>query len=52
MTKNIDVITDVVRNSKHPFRQANARPNKPTKNRYERRKIREYLRLGDWMQEP
>jgi hypothetical protein len=24
------------------------RPEKPQKSRYERRKIREYLRLGDW----
>jgi hypothetical protein len=52
MTKSIDVITEVVRNTKHPFRQVDDRPDKPTKHRYERRKIREYLRLGDWTGEP
>jgi hypothetical protein len=52
MTKSIDVITDVIRNTKHPFRQVDARPDKPTKHRYERRKIKEYLKLGDWTGEP
>jgi hypothetical protein len=48
MTKSLDVITDVIRNTKHPFRQVDDRPDKPTKHRYERRKIKEYLKLGDW----
>jgi hypothetical protein len=51
MTKTLDVISDTVRNPKHPFRQVDDRPDKPKKNRYERRKIREYLRLGDWTSE-
>jgi len=29
----------------------NDRPAKAKKNRYERRKIREYIRLGDWVTE-
>ena len=48
MTKTLDVISDVIRNTKHPFRQVDDRPVKPKKHRYERRKIKEYLRLGDW----
>jgi hypothetical protein len=48
MTKTLDVIHETVRNSKHPFRQVNAMPDKPKKNRYERRKVREYLRLSEW----
>lgn len=51
MTKTPDVIHETVRNTKHPFRQTNAQPDKPKKNRYERRKIREYLRLSDWATE-
>ncbi len=48
MIKSLDLITDVIRNPKHPFRQADDRPDKPTRHRYERRKIKEYLKLGDW----
>ena len=47
MTKTMEVITDVVR-GKHPFHQIDDRTEKPMKHRYERRKIREYLKLGDW----
>jgi len=50
MTKSIDVITEIVRNPKHPFRKADDRPAKAQKHRYERRKIREYLKLGEWIQ--
>ncbi len=49
MTKTWNLIQETVRNSKHPFRQADSRPAKAKKNRYERRKIREVLRLGDWV---
>lgn len=48
MTKTIDLIAETIRNPKHPFRQVEDRPAKPQKNRYERRKIKEYIRLGDW----
>lgn len=48
MTKTLDAINETVRNAKHPFRQVADRPGKPKKNRYERRKIKEVLRLGDW----
>jgi hypothetical protein len=48
MTKSLEVITDAVRNPKHPFRKVDNQPKKPQKHRYERRKIREYLHLGEW----
>jgi hypothetical protein len=51
MTKTLNLIQETVRNTKHPFRQADNRPAKAQKNRYERRKIREFLRLGDWTAE-
>ncbi len=48
MTKPLDQIDDVIRNSKHPFRQVADRPDKPHKHRYERRKIKEFMRAGEW----
>jgi hypothetical protein len=47
MTKTWNLIQETVRSTKHPFRQIESRPLKK-KNRYERRKVREFLRLGDW----
>jgi len=49
MTKELDQIDEVIRNPKHPFRQVADRPEKPQKHRYERRKVREYIKLGDWL---
>ena len=51
MTKPLDQIDDVIRNSKHPFRQVADRPDKPHKHRYERRKIKEIIRAGEWASE-
>ena len=51
MTKTLDVITDIIRNTKHPFRQVDDRPDKPQKHRYERRKIKEIIKAGDWIAE-
>jgi len=48
MTKTIEVISEAVRNPKHPFRKVDNRPKKPMKHRYERRKIREYIHLAHW----
>jgi hypothetical protein len=48
MTKSLEVITEAIRNPKHPFRKVDNQPKKPLKHRYERRKIREYLHLGEW----
>jgi|SRR6185295_3521239 len=49
MTKSLEVISEAVRNPKHPFRKVDNHPKKPLKHRYERRKIREYLHLGEWV---
>jgi hypothetical protein len=49
--KSLDLITETIRNPKHPFHQVDNRPTKPTKNRYERRKVKEFIRLGDWLTE-
>lgn len=51
MAKSTDIITEAIRNTKHPFRQVDDRPDKQKKHRYERRKVKEYMRQGDW-QEP
>lgn len=48
MTKTLDLITEVIRTPKNAFRQAGDRPTKTQKHRYERRKIREFIKLGDW----
>jgi len=48
MPKSHEIIVEVVRNTKHPFRQVDDRPGKPKKHRYERRKVKECIRTGDW----
>lgn len=48
MTKSLEVITEAVRNPKHPFPKADSQPKKAQKHRYERRKIKEYLHLSEW----
>ena len=48
MTKTLDVITEALSNTKTPFHKTDSRPKKAQKHRYERRKIKEYLHLGDW----
>jgi hypothetical protein len=51
MAKTFDAINELIRNPKHPFRKTDNHPKKALKNRYERRKIKEYLHLGDWLTE-
>lgn len=51
MTKTLDLITEAIRSSKPPFRKADHHPKKAQKHRYERRKVKEYLHLGDWLTE-
>ena len=51
MIKTLEVITEAIRNPKHPFRKADSQPKKSMKHRYERRKIKEYLHLADWQEE-
>ena len=49
MTKTLEAISEAVRNPKHPFRKTDNQPKKALKHRHERRKIREYLHMGDWL---
>lgn len=51
MIKSLDLISEVVRNPKNTFRKITNRPKKAEKHRYERRKVKEILRLGDWGEE-
>ena len=48
MSKPTDPISEIIRDPKHAFRKAEDRPIKAQKHRYERRKIKEYLKLSDW----
>ena len=49
MAKSLEALSEVVTNQKHPFRKVDNQPKKPLKHRYERRKIKEYLHLGEWL---
>jgi len=49
MTKPVELITEAIQTTRHPFRQVDNQPDKPHKNRYERRKIKEYIRACDWV---
>ncbi|MHB8520939.1 MAG: hypothetical protein ACYDH9_09280 [Limisphaerales bacterium] len=51
MMKTLDRIDDAICNPKHPFRQVADRPDKPQKHRYERRKVKEFIRAGEWAPE-
>ncbi|MDE3066779.1 MAG: hypothetical protein KGJ60_04420 [Verrucomicrobiota bacterium] len=51
MMKTLEVIGEAVRNPRPPFRKTAHQPKKALKHRYERRKIKEYLHLGDWLAE-
>ena len=49
MAKSLETMNDAVINPKHSFKKADHQPKKAMKHRYERRKIKEYLHLGDWL---
>jgi hypothetical protein len=51
MMKTLEFIGEAIRDPKHPFRKAEHQPKKARKNRYERRKIKEYLHLADLLSE-
>ena len=51
MRKSVDLIAENIRTAKHPFRHVIDQPHKEQKHRYERRKVKEYIRLIDWMVE-
>lgn len=48
MAKSVDSMFEMIRNTKHPFRQVADRPDKPQKSRYERRKVKQVLHMSDW----
>lgn len=49
MRRPIDVMTSAMRLARFHSRSLDVRVHKPLKHRYERRKVRECLRLGDWL---
>ena len=49
MKKTPDAMQEALRAGKHPFTQVGFQSGKAKKHRYERRKIREVMRLGDWL---
>jgi hypothetical protein len=51
MKRMMEAIADIVRDPNHPFRKMEHQPKKTLKNRYERRKVKEYLHLTDWQEE-
>jgi hypothetical protein len=51
MIKTFPFMNEAIKDTRHPFRKTNDQPRKQQKNRYERRKVREFLHLGDWTQE-
>lgn len=50
MKKTPDAMQEALRADKHPFNQIAFQSGKAKKHRYERRKIREFMRLGDWLE--
>jgi hypothetical protein len=51
MIRTLEVLDEAVRNPKHPFPKTDNQPRKELKRRYQRRKIKEYLHMADWMAE-
>ena len=51
MTKKLESMSEVIRNPKHTFRKAAFQPKKELRHRHERRKIKEFLHLGEWLEE-
>ena len=52
MSKSMDALTEIIRNPKHAFRKAVDRPVvKAQKHRYERRKVKEFIKHWNWAEE-
>lgn len=47
MKKNTEIVSDLV-SEEHPFHQVQTQPGKAKKHRYERRKVRNILKIADW----
>lgn len=52
MAKSNEQIVEVVQNHRHHLKNVDSRPQKAQKHRYERRKIRELIRVSDWAGDP
>ncbi len=48
MAKSNEQIVEVVQHHRHHVKNIESRSQKAHKHRYERRKVREAIRLGDW----
>jgi len=48
MSKTSEAISELIRSPKPPFRKIGQQPQKAQKHRYERRKVREIIRLSEW----
>ncbi|NGO38759.1 hypothetical protein G4L39_05035 [Limisphaera ngatamarikiensis] len=51
MKKHAEPMAEVVRDAKPPFRKLQHQPKKALRHRYERRKIKSYLNLANWLSE-
>ncbi len=49
MMKTLETVSEAIHDPKYPFRKIEHQPKKSLKHRYERRKIKEYLHLEDWL---
>ncbi len=47
MKKNTEIVSGLV-NEEHPFHQVQTQPGMAKKHRYERRKVRNILKIEDW----
>jgi hypothetical protein len=48
MAKSNAQIAEVIQSHRYHLKNIDSRPQKAQKHRYERRKIREFIRLSDW----
>ena len=51
MIKTYDTLSEIPHTTKNQFRKAENLPGKAQRHRYERRKIKELMRVGDWQEE-
>lgn len=52
MAKSHQHIIEVVQSHRHNLKNPDSRLHKAQKHRYERRKVREFIRVSDWATEP
>jgi hypothetical protein len=48
MTKSAEVVLQLVKNTKHPFRSTENQPSKDRLKKHERRRVREFLHPYMW----